>query len=314
MLGPLVVGCAAIRTPGDHLGEIPNIWKRIPRHVGVKRSPTGRKIHVNDSKAVYSPAIGIKELERAVLCFIHASPDVFEVPPAISMDDILAALAPDVLADVAQCAWYLPQPQESFPLDNDPLSLRLFANAMRQEMASAQTTLTMLRARVVLEEPLNRLMDATRNKSNASFSFVAWHIDRLLRAYAAEGLVIFCDRQGGRCYYGSLLRLMFEDWSLQIVREEESICEYRISRGDQTVPITFAEKAESRAMSVALASMISKYLRECLMSRFNAWWTSHIPELRPTAGYHNDGVRFLQDIATKRQELGIPDARLIRSR
>jgi len=34
----------------------------------------------------------------------------------------------------------------------------------------------------------------------------------------------------------------------------------------------------------------------------------------PTAGYYNDGQRFLQDIDAKRRELGIADELLIRSR
>jgi hypothetical protein len=65
---------------------------------------------------------------------------------------------------------------------------------------------------------------------------------------------------------------------------------------------------------VAIASMLSKYLREALMNRFNAWWKTHLPALEPTAGYYNDGLRFLHDIAAKRRELGIADAVLVRSR
>ena len=53
--------------------------------------------------------------------------------------------------------------------------------------------------------------------------------------------------------------------------------------------------------------MISKYLRELLMHRFNAYWKSLIPEVQPTAGYYSDGVRFLRDIEAKRVELGIRD-------
>ena len=76
VLGPLVVGCAAIRTPGDHLADPPNLWKRLTRHTSPKRSATGRKIHVNDSKLVYSPAAGVKELERSVLSFMLAAEEL----------------------------------------------------------------------------------------------------------------------------------------------------------------------------------------------------------------------------------------------
>jgi hypothetical protein len=67
-------------------------------------------------------------------------------------------------------------------------------------------------------------------------------------------------------------------------------------------------------MPVAIASMLSKYIREALMRRFNAFWQRHVPGVTPTAGYYNDGNRFLQDIDTRRRALGIKDDELIRSR
>ena len=76
--------------------------------------------------------------------------------------------------------------------------------------------------------------------------------------------------------------------------------------------ILFREKAEAQCMPVALASMLSKYLRESLMRRFNSFWKAHLPELVPTAGYYNDGLRFLEDIKAKRTELNICDDDLIR--
>ena len=108
--------------------------------------------------------------------------------------------------------------------------------------------------------------------------------------------------------------MMFDEWSMEIVEEKESYCHYRITRQGVTVPVIFAEKAESKAMPVALASMIAKYLRETLMNRYNLWWAKHVPGITPTAGYYNDGQRFLTDINAKRIELGIADRLLIRSR
>jgi ribonuclease HII len=80
------------------------------------------------------------------------------------------------------------------------------------------------------------------------------------------------------------------------------------------VRLIFREKGETHCMSVALASMLSKYLREALMRRFNAFWRQYLPDVTPTAGYYNDGQRFLQDIDVTRRELGIPDELLIRAR
>jgi hypothetical protein len=107
---------------------------------------------------------------------------------------------------------------------------------------------------------------------------------------------------------------MFDDWSLQILRESDGRSDYVLSRQGHDVRITFCEKAEAQCLPVAVASMISKYLREALMRRFNAYWRLHLPELHPTAGYYGDGVRFLNDIDLKRRELGVSDFDLIRSR
>ena len=314
ILGPLVVGCVAIRTPGDASMDLPDLWSRLARHVAARKTG-GKKLHVNDSKAVYTPSGGVRELERSVLSFLW----VADLLPAtagqkIQLDDLLQALAADCVPDLAKCPWYRAQPDEPFPLANESLSIRLFAKSMQVELAASETQCVWMRARVLSEEPLNRLLDATQNKGNASFSMVSWHIDRLMREFAAEGLVIVCDRQGGRSHYGRVLRTMFEDWALAIEKETEPYSEYRLSREGQSVRLIFSEKAESKAMSVALASMLAKYLRESLMHRYNRWWRQQMPELVPTAGYWVDGTRFLNDIAAKRAELGIEDRWLVRSR
>jgi ribonuclease HII len=67
-------------------------------------------------------------------------------------------------------------------------------------------------------------------------------------------------------------------------------------------------------MSVAMASMVAKYLRECLMDRYNLWWADQVPGIERTAGYYGDGGRFLREIESRRVELGIATDRLVRSR
>ena len=67
-------------------------------------------------------------------------------------------------------------------------------------------------------------------------------------------------------------------------------------------------------MPAALASMFSKYVREAYMARFNRFWSSHMPGLKPTAGYPQDAQRFLRDIAEIRDRLGIELTALVRMR
>jgi len=327
LLGPLVVGCCALELlPDPPAAEpVPCLWKQLSKVLSRNRSKTGKKLHVNDSKAVYSPSTGLRELERSILSFAAASERT-----SASFDEFLNHVCPDALADLAEHPWYGAGAGESFPLDQDAMSVNLFANGLRAEMERAAVNLVHLRAQVVPERRLNLLMDQTRNKASALFSIAARHLDHLLKTYGGQNLIIFCDRQGGREHYGQLLRLMWEDWPLEIVQEKDGYAEYvlqhpRPARPQDSAPrtqhtspppvrIIFREKAESQSMSVALASMLSKYLREGLMRRFNAFWQTHLPEVTPTAGYYNDGLRFLKDIDIKRRELNILDQHLVRSR
>src|SRR5438067_3570956 len=117
LLGPLVVGCCAFEIDADPeapSGEIPCLWKRLRKHVSRTRSKTGQKLHVNDSKAVYSPATGLKELERSILALLAATD---EWPQDLL--GLLARVAGHVVPDLAEYPWYQPPDGEAFPLEQD---------------------------------------------------------------------------------------------------------------------------------------------------------------------------------------------------
>lgn len=328
LLGPLVVGCAAFEVDAGAAGggagdsaageEWPDLWKRLRRAVSRRRSP--RRLHVNDSKQVYSPTGGIKSLETSVLAMLACR--FGRVAPCVR--EALQQVAADVLIDLADHPWYRCDETAAdggesgdgrrFPLAVDRAAAGIAANALRFELKRAGVGVVHLAARVTLERRLNAMFEQTRNKSAALFSLAAMHLDELIRAYADRGLVVVCDRHGGREHYGALLRLMFDEWHLQIDRESDERSDYRLCRGDSVVRIIFTTEAEQKCMATAVASMLGKYLREVLMSGFNAFWQSHLPDLRPTAGYYNDGLRFLQDIDAVRQSLGIDRELLVRSR
>jgi len=311
LLGPLVVGCCAFELDQGDVSDddIPCLWKRLRRYVSKNRLRSGRKIHVNDSKLVYTPALGLKELERSVLALTAASDHWCE-----NVAGFLDRVAPGANHEASQYAWYGAPTGERFPLQQEAVTVQLFANALRQEMDVTGTRGVHLAAQVVFERRFNQMLAATRNKGSALFSITATHLDQLLRTYGRRKLVIVCDRQGGRQRYGSLLRLMFPDWSLEIEREADGDGAYRLHRDGHVVRLFFREKAEVNCLPVAVASMLSKYLRETMMSRFNAFWRRHLPGVEPTAGYYGDGLRFLGDIAAKRQELGIREEQLVRAR
>jgi ribonuclease HII len=79
------------------------------------------------------------------------------------------------------------------------------------------------------------------------------------------------------------------------------------------IQFCFRTKAEE-LLPVALASMVSKYLREVLMIRFNEFWRQHVPGLKPTKGYPLDAKRFREQIADQAAALGITENRFWRMR
>lgn len=320
LLGPLVVGCCAFELDAAPSSDLPCLWKLLKKIVGKTRSKTGRRIHINDSKQVYQPGPdGLKELEKGILTLIASFCDVRGLGDCLDLQQLLAHVAPHVLSDLPNYNWYAPFAGETFPAEVDAVAIKMFANALRIQLAMCRAKCLHIGARVVLERELNRQFDATRNKSSVLFSTSAMHLDHLLKQYGDRGLVIFCDQQGGRAHYGALLRMMFDDWALEIVREpggenDRGHSEYLLTKNGRIVRIIWCEKAEAQCLPVAAASMLSKYLREMLMRRFNAYWKIHLPDVKPTAGYYNDGLRFLRDIQAKRRELRITDQLLVRAR
>ncbi len=78
--------------------------------------------------------------------------------------------------------------------------------------------------------------------------------------------------------------------------------------------VHFEVSAEAFHLPVALASMLSKYLRELFMGRFNGYWRSVAGQIDPTAGYYTDGRRFYEQIAGHVARMGIDEAMIYRSR
>lgn len=310
VLGPLTVGCCAMEVPGDGDAAPPDFWKLLRRACSRTRDRRGIRLHIADSKEVYSPKTGLKELERSVLAAALA---VDGAMPA-SVQDFLVRFAGDAAEQARQQPWYAPPADDVLPLEQRAAAVRTSAAALRAEMGAAGIALRRLSARVLLERRYNDLIDRMHNKSEVAFSLAAAHLDDLLGNLAPAGLVVICDRQGGRAHYGRLLRLLFEDWSLEIIAEADDISDYRLARGGISARVIFRERAENACMPTALASMLSKYIRELLMRRFNAWWCARVPGLRPTSGYYVDAQRFLGDTADARREMLVVDRDLIRQK
>lgn len=130
---------------------------------------------------------------------------------------------------------------------------------------------------------------------------------RLVRRALADAperdAVVVCDRHGGRRRYAALLMAELEPATLVTERESAAVSSYRLQRGGRAIRIRFARQADATDKPVALASMAAKYVRELFMEGLNDYFSARVADLRPTAGYYQDGRRFLRDVESVLGEL-----------
>ena len=311
MFGPLVIARSVFVIDGEQAGdEPPCLWSRLKPAVCRKTSDRKRRIAVNDSKQLYSPATGLGHLERGVLSFAGLLGD-----GPCSVDELLARVAYDAASRQPDQLWYLSDDGgPALPTCVDAGLLAIARSQLHGAAERAKVRLAGLNAAVLYEDRFNRMVAATRSKARCSWTFVAGHLNAIWEAFGEHRPRVVIDRQGGRTRYLDPLALLFEGASITVRSETPLLSEYLIERGSRSMLVSFCVDSEAHHLPVALASMTAKYVREVLMMRFNAFWQTHAPDLKPTAGYAKDGKRFLADIEPVIDRLAIERASLIRQR
>ena len=114
--------------------------------------------------------------------------------------------------------------------------------------------------------------------------------------------------------YRPHLTTAFGAREMYIEEETPARSAYRFDHRGRDLRFEFIASGESANMAVALASILSKYLRELFMTALNEYWRREIDGLRPTAGYYRDGHRFLADIKARLGERPAYQSLLVRSR
>ncbi len=306
LLGPLVVGATLWRAPPKQATS--DFWQQLAPACGRCDEAGDVRLRVDDSKKVYGRKRGLSALERTVLAFARAA-DL----PCDDFHDFLARVALPPTISESALPWYA-DVRRALPID--PASGFAGAADRLQRVMTAQSLACIgLKAAVLSEDAYNRRADATHNKSAIVVEQVLKLIARALRMLAAgDTLHVHVDRLGGRTNYRPLLQDAFPDFALEERTQSETRSAYALNGADRQVEIDFEIDADQRHMSVALASMLAKYLREVLMEQFNRFWRQYERDLRPTAGYYQDAKRFLRDIAPLTQQAGLQEGRFVRRR
>ena len=309
VLGPLVISAAAFSMPAELAGL--SMWDTLSAVVSRKPAKRSGKIAFADSKKLYSgrSETGIANLERGVLTMLACAG---KKPSHLA--ELLQAVCPQALGPMAQCPWYSHRPLP-LPRKISPTAVDLGCNSLSLQMAHAGIAgPVMMQAEVILEGQFNRLIQATDNKSVATFDVLCRLLMKLWQLSPGQDMLIVVDRQGGRMRYLDKLQQIFPGCGFKILDECDRISAYRITDGLRTVEIQFLVEAEDQQLPVALASMLSKYLRELFMELFNGYWLGLVPQIKPTAGYYTDGTRFYREIQEHVGRLGFDQDMIWRQR
>jgi hypothetical protein len=309
LLGPLVVSMAAMEVPDDCVGR--SLWSTLRRSVTQKVRKKDSRLPIADSKKLHHPQDGIATLERTALTMLATNNFI-----PTTCRELLNRVCPGKVDDLSRYPWYA-EFDDRLPLQCDDRLVRLKANAVSHDLNRTGVQLLGVGACVVLEGQFNDLVAATRNKATALWSQALDLIHRLRKRLGAShgDIHIYVDRHGGRVSYAKPLMLAFADHQLDILEETPERSRYTLSsHGCGTLHLEFAQGGETAHLPIALASIYSKYLREIFMVAFNRYWQSQVQPLRRTAGYYQDGKRFLADIAPAIASLDIDRRMLVRDR
>ena len=297
-LGPLVM-TAVVAEAADHVrpGVNPaismDLWRDLSATVDRAGGEVGR-LWVDDSKAILRGGKGRDRLESTCLAALHAVGS--GVPATIS--ELLAAVNTGMPAEAELSPWF----------DQGPLALAwpwVVSRDRVQEIMSRRALepaggiwrLAAIESVVVGPERFNAGLSASGSKAEVHFAAFA----RLLRRAwerAGDGTPTFVtgDKHGGRHYYlGPLSKALPDAWIDRGVERPDS-SRYTIRDRDRRVELNLLPRADRDDGLVALASIVSKAVRELWMDGFNGYWCARVPGLRPTAGYPVDAWRFRRAI------------------
>lgn len=305
LMGPLVVTSASLDGPEEACQA--DLWDLLSASVARNRRHLAGRLLITDSKKAFVRSSGLGHLERTVLSVLQ-----MQKCPAGTLAELLTTLCPQSLARLHDYPWYQDLDQIVLPFDDPDKAVA--AAALSRDLERQQIRMGSLHVACLDVGYYNDLVTAVRNKSNVLFTVACSLIQEALKPDSGERGLIIVDRQGGRTHYRDPLRRMFPQMELTIIEEGEQCSRYRLVSGQQDLELAFQVKADRDHLLVSLASMVSKYVRELLMTCINRYFRGFCPDLTPTAGYWQDGQRFLQDLASRCPQVGYEENRLVRCR
>ncbi|MFN4257967.1 MAG: hypothetical protein ACK4RK_01620 [Gemmataceae bacterium] len=306
-LGPLVMTAVSCQVPNELIDA--DLWHVLRDGVRRQREVDNGQIIVDDSKQVYSTAKGLAQLEATALVCSGRG----EWPLPFPLHHLMEMMSLEGSAELTREPWY----HGNSILPCTCVGERLAVLSARFAATCRQVGVHWNPVRSVIVCPTQFNTITMRHDSKGAV--LAHGLTRLMQTYCqpdgtTEPIAVFVDKHGGRNNYAAMLHQAISD-GMVVVQEESALkSTYHVLGLSRPVQVTFQPRADAAHLCVALASIVSKYLREVLMAEFNMFWKQHLPDLKPTAGYPVDAVRFWNAIHPVAERLGISKASLWRER
>ncbi|MBP3695414.1 MAG: hypothetical protein J6J31_13380 [Thermoguttaceae bacterium] len=309
-LGPLAVTATLWRAEEDALC-LESLFDVLAPAVVTQYGKKTAGIPIADSKKLHRRGT-LEPLEMGIFASLCVLDPELELPLSSELlCDLLCG--PAQMRERREIPWHTPETEEMLPRDLSSERAAELGEMFSRTLEERGVSLLGIRSELVFPRRFNVQTEACGSKgvflSDTTLGLAVHFWEEILRQHpdtSPDGGVpevrIFCDKHGGRNFYLPALMEHFPDLPFCVVQEGRAVSEY-VHYGERAVlRIRFQAKGES-ILPTALASMVSKYLREVSMDRFNAWWRERIPGLTPTAGYPEDARRFRSEIAEKMEEL-----------
>jgi ribonuclease HII len=307
LLGSLALGYSALEV---HEGE-PDPWKRL-RGTVAKAPGKRARLVVADSKIVFQRnAIGARRLEKTALSFLTQLAPGRE--PLRSSERLLyGTLAPEPALRAMPWIAHLPP----LPCDCEAESIELSAALLARALERAGLRLVDAGVRMVPRRRAQRVL--RRHEQQGALGVGA----RGRGAGARVGAAAHGPgaRHGRHARRAPALRLAararLPRADVRLVEETRLSATYSLGArdGSGSMELEFRVQGERHSFPVALASCLAKYARELEMRAFNAYFATLQPELKPTAGYRNDGHRWLRDAEVALERSGLAREVYVRER
>ncbi len=305
LMGPLVISASAFTLPDELLKE--DLYQILKKSIANRRKHLAGRLLISDSKKAYSKSIGIKHLERTTLTALKC---LNQTPESLS--GLLDFLCPDSLARLKGYNWY----ENCDGLDRicNDADIRIACKVFKEDMGKNNIALQGLQTHCLDVAHYNKLVTNTNNKAAVLFSSTCSLIKSIWDNSHDPNIQIIIDRQGGRTHYRKHLLRMFGYLELAVLKESNDNSSYELTGRNKKMRLHFVTKADKKYMPVSLSSMLSKYIREILIHKINAYFLKHHQALKPTAGYWKDGLRFISDLKEHIPHVKYDENRLIRCR